>query len=106
MNHRAKIYRRNKAFDKMHEGERYCRGCHSYSRPLSRAHLIRISLRKDLEMELNNMAYLCLSVGDIRGCHEIWDDSNLDEKKKLLCFNEFMQYIKEKDELLYNRLNK
>jgi hypothetical protein len=104
MSHISEISKRNKAFDKKYENERYCRGCGT-TNFLSRAHIIRISLRKDLELELDNMAYLCLSINGVKGCHQIWDDGSIYAKKSLKCFDEFMKYIKEKDELLYNRLN-
>jgi hypothetical protein len=98
------IAKRNKAFDEKYSDERYCRGCGSYIKPLSRAHILRVSQYKELQLDIENMRYLCLSVGG-KGCHEIWDDGTNEDRRKLKCYDEFMAFIKEKDELLYNRLN-
>ena len=95
------IDRRNKRFDAI--TPHYCVGCGSHFR-LSRAHIIRISLHKELEFDLENIAFLCMSGPDKVGCHTIWDDGTLEEKRKLCCFDRFMKYIKEQDELLYNRI--
>jgi hypothetical protein len=99
--HQKLIAQRNKLFDK--SSLPHCAGCGS-TWPLSRAHIIRVGYRKDLEMDVMNMAYLCMSTVDKVGCHNIWDDGTLEDKKKLNCFSRFMDYIYSKDINLYNRI--
>lgn len=101
MSYKTDIAKRNRIFDK--SNLQHCAGCGT-NFPLYRAHIIRVSYRKDLEMDLMNMAYLCMSTHDKIGCHKIWDDGTLEEKRKLNCFNRFMEYIYSKDKLLYNRI--
>jgi pyruvate/2-oxoacid:ferredoxin oxidoreductase beta subunit len=87
---KTEIQKRNKKFDD--QTPHYCAGC-GCTWPLSRAHIIRVSDRKDLEMDTENMAYLCLSTPQKKGCHKIWDDGMEAEKKWLNCYDEFMKYI-------------
>ena len=101
LKHKNAIDRRNKHFDAI--TPHYCSGCGTHFR-LSRAHIIRVSLCKDLEMDVHNMAYLCMSKPDKIGCHQVWDDGTLEEKRRLYCFARFMAYVRSKDELLYNRI--
>lgn len=91
-----------KKFDQINIDKQYCWGC-GKTHPLSRAHIIRKSLRKDLENDLNNIAYLCM--GDSNSCHRLWDDlTDIDRVKKMKCFDDFMSYIEKKDNLLFERL--
>jgi hypothetical protein len=96
MSHNSEISKRNKAFDKKYEEERYCRGC-GCNFPLSRAHIIAVSKRKDLELDINNMRYLCMDYLGKKGCHSIWDSGTNEERHKLKCFDEFIEYIISKD---------
>ena len=60
-------------------------------------------------MDIENMAYLCMSGPDWKGCHTIWDDNSWDieeefwEIHNLKCFTEFMKIIKSKDPMLYGK---
>lgn len=90
--HQRLISARNKEFDSI--TPHYCVGCGA-TFPLSRAHIIRVSDRKDLEMNLRNIAYLCMSTPDKVGCHKIWDDGTEEQKKKLQCYETFMKFILE-----------
>lgn len=62
-----------------------------------------------LQMDIENMAYLCLDHPEGKGCHSIWDDNSWEIEKEfweihnLDCFVEFMQIIKEKDPALYKK---
>ena len=78
----------------------YCSGCGRSDVPLSHSHYIARSRRKDLELDPNNITYHCLSMGDRKGCHELWECGVLD-KQKLLDYPKAMEYILEKDTELY-----
>ena len=110
----AKISQRNKRFDQKWEDRRWCWGC---GRPsyLSRAHIVRYSsipfegAKIALQMDIDNMGYLCMDNPDGKGCHSIWDDNSWTIEKEfweihnLDCFVEFMQIIKKKDPALYQK---
>lgn len=84
--------------------ERMCTGCGTTQR-LSHSHIIPRSRRKDLEANIDNLTYHCLSIGDIRGCHDIWEHGTMEEKKSLYDFEQNMQYIKSVDEVYYRLLS-
>jgi hypothetical protein len=114
MQYNSRIIIRNKAFDKKWEDRRWCWGC-GQSNYLSRAHIVRYSsipyegAKLSLEMDIENMSYLCMDNPDGKGCHSIWDNNSWDDEKEfweihnLKCFEEFMQIIKTKDRNLYER---
>ena len=54
----------------------YCTGCGRSDVPLSFSHLIPRSRRFDLTAEKRNITFHCLSIGERRGCHEIWEGVN------------------------------
>ena len=68
----------------------YCEGCGRSDVPLSHSHIIPRSRRKDLICEKNNIQYLCLSMGDRKGCHDLWESR---DKNKLLCYHKNLEYI-------------
>ena len=83
----------------------YCTGCGRADVPLSHSHYISRSRRKDLETDINNITYHCLSIATEgsdgrKGCHELWEGS-LADKQKLLDYPKAMEYILEKDTELY-----
>ena len=86
------------------ERDHYCTGCGRYDVPLSHSHYIPRSRRKDLETNINNITYHCLSIGETKGCHDLWD-GNITDKKKLLDFDDAMEYIKKTDKEFYNLIN-
>ena len=81
----------------------YCSGCGRSDVPLSHSHIIPRSRRKDLITSKTNIQYLCLSMGERRGCHEMWESS---ERYKLLCYHKNMEYILETDTEYYFLINK
>lgn len=80
------------------EREHVCTGCGT-TQALSHSHIIPRSRRKDLETVKENITYHCL----IR-CHNIWEHGTMEDKSKLLDFEENMKYIMETDQVYYNLL--
>jgi len=74
----------------------YCTGCgkSSFVVPLSHSHLIPRSRRKDLETDKRNITYHCLSIGERRGCHDMWENT---QRVKLLDYHKNMETILELD---------
>jgi len=84
------------AFERGH----YCEGCGRTEAavPLSHSHIIPRSRRTDLICDKDNIQYLCLSIGNRRGCHELWESR---DKTKLLCYHKNLEYILEEDTEYY-----
>ena len=72
----------------------YCNGCGRSDVPLSHSHLIPRSRRKDLETNKKNITYHCLSMGERRGCHDMWESL---DRIKLLDYHKNMETILELD---------
>ena len=73
-----------------------CFGCgkHGNAVPLSFSHIIPRSRRGDLVTDRRNITLHCLSMGERKGCHEIWESRDRD---KLLDYFSNLAYIKEVD---------
>ena len=78
----------------------YCTGCGRSDVPLSHSHYIARSRRKDLETDPRNITYHCLSIGERKGCHQMWEGS-LEERQRLLDYPLAMEYILEVDPELF-----
>ena len=78
----------------------YCTGCGRSDVALSHSHYIARSRRKDLETDPNNITYHCLSMGERKGCHQLWE-GGIADKQRLLDYTRAMEYILEKDTELY-----
>lgn len=76
----------------------YCTGCGRADVPLSHSHLIPRSRRADLQTDKNNITYHCLSMGERKGCHEMWEGV---DRHKLLDYYRNMEYILEADPEYY-----
>ena len=76
----------------------YCTGCGRSDVPLSHSHIIPRSRRQDLITDKNNITYHCLSIGERKGCHDIWDNA---DKYKLLDYHKSMEYILSMDTEYY-----
>ena len=96
----------HKVYKQMEETRgRYCTGCGRSDVPLSHSHYIARSRRKDLETDIENITYHCLTMVDYKGdsrkgCHELWE-GGIADKQKLLDYPRAMEYILEKDTELY-----
>ena len=77
-----------------------CSGCgkHGNAVPLSFSHIIPRSRRRDLVTDRRNITLHCLSIGERKGCHEIWESRDRD---KLLDYFSNLAYIKEVDKEYY-----
>ena len=77
-----------------------CSGCgqHGNVVPLSFSHIIPRSRRGDLVTDRKNITLHCLSIGERKGCHEIWESRDRD---KLLDYFSNLAYIKEVDKEYY-----
>jgi 5-methylcytosine-specific restriction endonuclease McrA len=77
-----------------------CSGCgkHGNAVPLSFSHIIPRSRRRDLITDRRNITLHCLSIGERKGCHEIWESRDRD---KLLDYFSNLAYIKEVDKEYY-----
>jgi hypothetical protein len=84
------------AFERGH----YCEGCGRTEAavPLSHSHIIPRSRRSDLICNKDNIQYLCLSIGNRKGCHELWESR---DKTKLLCYHKNLEYILQEDTEYY-----
>lgn len=90
-----------KVYKKIEESrDHYCTGCNRYDVPLSHSHYIARSRRKDLETDIDNITYHCLSMGERKGCHQLWE-GGLSDKQKLLDYPDAMEYIERVDQELY-----
>tara|TARA_R110002051_G_scaffold185282_1_gene254726 strand:- start:355 stop:702 length:348 start_codon:yes stop_codon:yes gene_type:complete len=76
------------------ERGKYCSGCGRADVPLSHSHLIPRSRRTDLSFDKANITYHCLSIGERKGCHEIWESRDRDT---LLDYHKNLEYILEMD---------
>ncbi len=96
----AVVLRRYKKVCKEIKLERghYCTGCGRSDVPLSFSHLIPRGRRFDLTAEKRNITFHCLSMGERRGCHEIWEGVN---RHKLLDYMKNMETILELDPEYY-----
>lgn len=77
-------------------GHTLCQGCLGSSR-LTISHIIPISIRKDLEFELENIQLECMT------CHTKWEHGSLETKKQLLNYHVKIDYIKRVDNHYYER---
>ena len=84
------------AFERGH----YCEGCGRTEAavPLSHSHIIPRSRWSDLICNKDNIQYLCLSIGNRKGCHELWESR---DKTKLLCYHKNLEYILQEDTEYY-----
>ena len=96
----AVVLRRYKKVCKEIKEERghYCTGCGRSDVPLSFSHLIPRGRRFDLTAEKRNITFHCLSMGERRGCHEIWEGVN---RHLLLDYMKNMEIILELDPEYY-----
>jgi len=81
-----------------------CAGCgqHGNAVPLSFSHIIPRSRRGDLVTDRRNITLHCLSMGERKGCHEMWEGI---ERDKLLDYFHNLAYIKEVDLEYYYIIN-
>lgn len=77
-----------------------CTGCGT-DKFLSPSHIIPRSRRPDLTTDPKNITWHCMSMGERRGCHDIWESR---DKAQLLDYDQNMAYIKEVDIDYYNLL--
>jgi 5-methylcytosine-specific restriction endonuclease McrA len=71
--------------------EYFCKGCGIAKDGLDKSHIIPISKRKDLALCKENIQLLC------RDCHIVWEHGSEEVKKKLLCYESNMKFIKFKN---------
>jgi hypothetical protein len=76
----------------------YCTGCGRSDIPLSHSHLIPRSYNRNLITEKRNITFHCLTMGERKGCHEIWESK---ERHRLLDYTKNMETILELDESYY-----
>ena len=58
------------------------------------------AIRKDLVLDINNITYHCLSMGERIGCHQLWEGS-ITNKSRLLDYHANLEYILEVDAEYY-----
>jgi 5-methylcytosine-specific restriction endonuclease McrA len=90
----------NKIYNEILLERNTCSGCgkHGNAVPLSFSHIIPRSRRGDLITDRRNITLHCLSMGERKGCHEIWESRDRD---KLLDYFSNLAYIKEVDKEYY-----
>lgn len=79
----------------LYDGRRTGCGTNKFLTP---SHLIRRSKRPDLVLSARNIKPHCMD------CHAKWDSGKIEMMKTLRDYEESMGYIKEVDELYFNRL--
>lgn len=79
------------------EREQICEGCKN-TNIITHSHTIARSKRKDLELEKDNIVYLCMS------CHTKWEHGDEIDKRSLLNFDNMMEYIKNVDNSYYEQI--
>lgn len=79
------------------EREQLCAGCEK-TNVITHSHTISRRRRKDLELEKENIVYLCMK------CHTKWEHGSELDKRSLINFDEMMEYIKRVDESLYEQI--
>jgi len=83
------------------EREMICEGCGKNS-ILSHSHLLSRYNRPDLICDEENIRLHCM--GDYNSCHSKWERFVCVEVKEMLDFKENLEYIKEKDPKVYNKI--
>ena len=83
--------------DKIQNESSECRGCGGPN-AAPNSHIIGRSKREDLIASSENITWHC------RKCHDIWDGSDWDKKKRMNDFDSNMKYIKGADPEYYNLL--
>lgn len=68
-----------------------CEGCGTHD-ALTNSHILSVKQRDDLRDDETNIQPLCMS------CHIRWESWSVEEMIKLLCFEDNMKYIEQKDE--------
>lgn len=88
------------------EREPVCESCDRGDRPLSHSHLLSRYTRPDLICEKDNIRLHCFGTvgGPEKTCHEKWSDFDCLEVKEMLDFKENLEYIKEVDIKVYNKI--
>ena len=84
------------------DGTYYCQGCGGKNPDCSVidvSHIMSVGQYKLLELVKENMQLLG------RPCHNTWESGTLEEKMQLLCYESNMEFIRQHDILLYNRLS-
>jgi hypothetical protein len=84
--------------------EHVCTGCGRRDVPLSHSHIIARSRRPDLIAAPDNITYQCLSMGQLKGCHDTWEHGDFEQKKMLEDFEDRMLYIYRTDIKYFNLL--
>jgi hypothetical protein len=91
----------NKVYREILSDDSVCSGCgmNGFNVPLSFSHIIPRSRRSDLVTEKENITLHCLSMGERKGCHDIWESAK--ERHKLLDYFKNLEYIKRVDKEYY-----
>jgi len=76
----------------------YCWGCGIAGEQLDCSHILSVKQRKDLELDQENINLFC------RTCHNKWEHGNIVQQTSLLTFEKDLLYIKERDEMRYNKI--
>lgn len=79
------------------EREHICEGCGT-NKTITHSHTIPRSRRKDLELDKNNIVYLCMN------CHWKWEHGTKKQKAELLNLPKMLNYIFDVDTEYFNLL--
>lgn len=83
--------------EKIQNGEYYCKGCGISKSGLDKSHILSVGRYKNLELVKKNIQLLC------RDCHNIWEHGSIQEKKRLLCYEENLEIIRSLNQLAYQK---
>lgn len=78
--------------------EYFCWGCGNAKGGLDKSHILSVGQRKDLELIKANINLFC------RKCHSDWESGDLIKMLNLNSFEKDLQFIKENDTKVYNKL--
>lgn len=91
-------YRLKKVYDQIDTSrELVCAGCNrnealSHSHTISRKKCNELG-KSELIYDPENIELMCMSFGNVIGCHNIWEGGKIADKMKLLNFKKMMVYM-------------
>jgi hypothetical protein len=82
-------------------GEFYCSGCGHGDRKLTHSHILSRKQHPELVCERANIVFDCATVGEGKGCHDIWEDKFPEELVMLKNLTYRLEYVMQHDDNLY-----
>lgn len=84
----------------MANGTCECSGCGRHNN-LQHSHLLSRRQHPELICDPKGIVYDCGSIGEVKGCHDIWEDKFPEELVNLKNLSYRLEYVMEHDDKLY-----